>query len=173
MWLNPYPSLLRAKHASFAVPGDLSAAVERLRAQVTRFAFQTPFRDAWVGSVSDSRVCISRYQAWHRGGPNVVLDARFDRREGTRLVGVFRKPQFERFFLIGTAGLIIASIPLGLFRAMFVPWESRWDHLMGVGVSLVLLVILRAGLEWQDQSWDKDCALLEHFVLDTVAEPPR
>jgi hypothetical protein len=129
-WL--YPS----RPASFAAPGTVDQAVQRLRGAVKRIALQTPFREALVGKVTPSRVVLSRHQPWKRNSFSPTFVGRFVQQpDGIRLEGAFTLHPLVKWFM----RLWFSFLLLFLFAVL-----GRIVTQPRMGEELLLVVIILA-----------------------------
>ncbi len=170
MALSMFEWLYPSRPASFAAPGTVDQAVQRLRAVVKRIALQTPFQEALVGKVTASRVVLTRHQPWKRNSFSPAFVGRFVQQpDGARLEGVFTLHPMVKWFMRLWFSFLFLFLAAVLGRIVTQP---------RMGEELLLVVIILGmigfgtGMVWMGRGMGKrDIAFIESAVAGALGGP--
>jgi hypothetical protein len=170
MALSMFEWLYPSRPASFAAPGGVEPAVQRLRVAVKRIALQTPFREALVGKVTSSRVVLARHQPWKRNSFSPTFVGRFvQRADGARLEGVFTLHPMVKWFMRLWFSFLFLFLIAVLGRIVTQPR-------MGEELLLVLIILAMigfgAGMVRMGRGMGKDdVPFIESAVAEALGGP--
>ena len=124
---------------SFSSPYSLPQAVERLGAAVKPTALHTPFREAVVGRVSDTRVRLRRHRPLVRNGFAPIFTGAFATRDGvTRLEGRFGLHPMVRIYLSLWYGIL--AVMVGVYTTAALRGGPLRDTAMFVAILAALAI---------------------------------
>ncbi len=133
---------------TFTTPYSVQQAVVRLGAAVKPTAFQTPFREAVIGRVSEMRVRLRRHRPWLHNGFAPVFSGAFTMRAGaTTLEGRFGLRRATRAYVAfwyGTLAVMAAVFTVAALSGGPMRDSALFVLLLGL-LAVVPALLIRVG----------------------------